>query len=489
MHAIEPQRHREGARLSSTGVPSADRLVNFGGNHAWSAHCRRPRDDAEVLDILLRHRAEHVRAVGSLHSWSGVALTPGVTLDMSLFDDVRYSAGAGVVHAGAGCTLQAVLDHLHAGTDRTLPTLGVIKRQTMAGVISTATHGSGRPSLSHFVTAVRVATYDADGLPTIVEHRDGDGLRAARCSLGCMGIILSVTMRTVPAYRVRETIRHLNRIEDALALCRNHSLTQFALFPHGWDVVAWERDALPGDGPGTGWLKARVFRIFNRIGIDFLSHALLRLCILLGPWATTALMKLLPRLLIADVARIDEAEHVLTMRHDLFRHEEMEMFVPESKAAAAADLLRAGIEVFAGAAAAIPADLERELREAGLFEALMRDHGSYVHHYPMLFRRVLPDDTLISMTSSSTEAWLSFSLFTYLGPHRRQAYYGMCRWFARAAHALLGARLHWGKHYPLGATETARMYAYLEQFREECRAHDPAGIFRNEMSERVLELR
>ncbi|MBL8541207.1 MAG: hypothetical protein JNK68_12660, partial [Betaproteobacteria bacterium] len=95
----------------------------------------------------------------------------------------------------------------------------------------------------------------------------------------------------------------------------------------------------------------------------------------------------------------------------------------------------------------------------------------------------------ISMTSSSTEAWLSFSLFTYLGPHRRQAYYGMCRWFARAAHALLGARPHWGKHYPLGATETARMYPHLEQFREECRAHDPAGIFRNEMSERVLELR
>jgi len=52
--------------------------------------------------------------------------------------------------------LQDLLDRLHAMTDRTLPTLGVIKRQTISGAVSTGTHGSGRPSLSHFVTGVRI---------------------------------------------------------------------------------------------------------------------------------------------------------------------------------------------------------------------------------------------------------------------------------------------------------------------------------------------
>lgn len=69
------------------------------------------------------------------------------------------------------------------------------------------------------------------------------------------------------------------------------------------------------------------------------------------------------------------------------------------------------------------------------------------------------------------------------------AYYAMCSWCARALHALFGARLHWGKHYPLGATEVFRMYPQLARFRELCRANDPAGVFRNDFTDRVLQLR
>lgn len=477
--------------MSPIEKPSEDhrRLANFGGNRSWRVRYYRPRSDSEVLEILARHRTEHIRAIGSLHSWSDLAVTTGITLDMSRFDGVQPRAVEGVVHVGAGCTVQAVLDRLHAETDRTLPTLGVIKRQTIAGVISTATHGSGRQSLSHFVNAVRVAAYDEAGTPTVIEHRSGDGLRAARCGLGCMGVILSVELRSVPKYRVRETVRRLDRVEDALARCANHALTQFALFPHGWNVIAWERDALTGAGPGGGWLRARVFRAFNLIGIDLLSHALLKASLIFGASAVKPLMKLLPKLLVADVPRIDEAEHVLTMRHHLFRHEEMEMFVCESKVTRAVDLLRTGIDLFAGNATVVPADAERQLRENGLYDKLMQGRGSYVHHYPILFRRVLPDDALITMTSSTDEAWFSFSLFTYEKPANRRAYYRVCSWFARAMHALFDARLHWGKHYPLGATETARMYPRLPQFRHACRAGDPDGSFRNDFSDRVLELR
>ncbi len=463
-------------------------LVNFGGNREWDARLYRPRDEQEVLDILAQRRSERVRAIGSLHSWSDIAVGSGLTLDMSRFDEVQpvTANGETFVRAGAGGTLQHLLDRLHAATDRTLPTLGAIKRQTVSGAISTGTHGSGKPSLSHFVTAVRLAAYDATGKPRVLEYRGGDELKAARCSLGCMGVILSVELATVPKYRVAETVRRFGCVEDALRLYRDHPLTQFALVPYGWKIIAWERHAAPAAADGGGWLRARFARVFNLVGVDVLAHLFLKASIVLGSSAVKALLKALPYLLLTNVPRVDDAEHVLTMRHDLFRHEEMELFVPESAVVEAAALSRSAIGIFAGDAASVPAALEGKLRAAGLYDALIAGRGSYVHHYPMLFRRVLPEDALISMASSSAEPWFSFSLFTYAAPANRKPFYGLCSWFARAMFSLFGARLHWGKHYPLGAAETARMYPGLETFKRIRRTTDPAGVFRNAFSDRVL---
>ena len=97
----------------------------------------------------------HVRAVqASGHSWSGIAADADIMLDLS---NARRRGivtvdGQALVRVGAGCRLKDLLRRLHAATDRTLPTLGAITQQTIAGAISTGTHGSGRQSLSHFVT-------------------------------------------------------------------------------------------------------------------------------------------------------------------------------------------------------------------------------------------------------------------------------------------------------------------------------------------------
>src|SRR5881394_3114145 len=144
-------------------VEQRRKLANFGRNLNWQSRWYRPRNDDDVLEILEKHRTERVRAIGALHSWSDVAQSDGVTLDMSEFADVRPYGKK--VQVGAGCTLDKLLARLHALTNRTLPTMGAIKRQTISGIISTGTHGSGKPSLSHFVTAVRLAAYDTAGNP------------------------------------------------------------------------------------------------------------------------------------------------------------------------------------------------------------------------------------------------------------------------------------------------------------------------------------
>jgi hypothetical protein len=123
-----------------------------------------------------------------------------------------------------------------------------------------------------------------------------------------------------------------------------------------------------------------------------------------------------------------------------------------------------------------------------LYGELVRHTGTYVQQYPFFFRRVLPEDTLISMSSGSAEAMYSISVFTYSRPAARAPYYAFCLWLARCMVRLFGARLHWGKHFPLAEADIASPYPELGKFKELCRRTDPNGVFRNGYTRRVLGL-
>ncbi len=420
-----------------------------------------------MLQILARHAGGRVRAMGARHSWSAAAACDDVSLDMSGLDEIQLRPGGAHdwVRVGAGCRLQKLLDQLRA-VGRTLPTLGAIKRQTISGAISTGTHGSGKQSLSHFVAAIRIAGYDpASGEPRIFEYREGEALEAARCAVGCAGVILSVDLPTVPRYKIRETVRHRARLDEALAGVATCPLTQFALIPHRWDYLVFERIALADRALSPGeWIGALLFRLYQFLWVDLIAHLAVKAALAAGPRAQILVQKLLPHLTLKGVVRVDDAEHVLTLGHHYFRHEEMELFVPASRLADALQLLRQATEAFAA---------RRE----------------YTQHYPFLIRRVLPEDTLISMAAAAQEPWYSISVFTYHAPSRRAGYYAFCAWLAGAMHEQFEARLHWGKHFPLTAAQVGRAYPGLDRFRQFCGASDARGVFRNAFAERVLGLR
>ena len=152
------------------------------------------------------------------------------------------------------------------------------------------------------------------------------------------------------------------------------------------------------------------------------------------------------------------------------------------------EILRCATEVFSGEEGTVPEALAARLRAAGMYDELARSRGTYIQHYPFVFRRLLPEETLISMGSDMPEACYSISIFTYHGPRRRLAYYGFCSFLARCMTRLLDARLHWGKHFPLEADEIARSYPRLEVFKQLSRRTDPGGVFRNAFTKRVLGL-
>ena len=470
---------------------SLQQVTNFGGNQSWYTRRFAPASEADVLDILKHHPGATIRAIGSGHSWSNVAANYDIALDMRGLDSVSISKdGVDLVRVGAGCLLQDLLDRLHAATDRTLPTLGAIKKQTISGAISTATHGSGRQTLSHFVAGVRAVVFDeATGDPVIHEFTEGPELFAARCGLGCVGIILSVDLQTVPKYMVAETVRTYRAVEDIIPAFADHPLTNFTLSPYGWIYSVFERRPVERKAQSPyEKLWARIYRIYSLVLLDVIFHVGVKASRIIGPWAIKAFQKYAPYTLIRGRERIDDAEHVLTTHHDLFRHEEMEIFVGESDLPRAIRFLRAAIECFAGIKTIFPEEFADLLRERGLDRTIAAKRGSYVHHYPLFCRRVLPEDTLISMTASANGPMYSISIFTYERPGRREAYYAFCSFLANSLLTLVNARLHWGKHFPLAYADIAPLYPRLDEFRAVCMAHDRNGVLRNGYTARVLNL-
>jgi hypothetical protein len=466
--------------------------TNFGGNQRWYTRHYQPASETEALDILARHGLATIRVLGSGHSWSNIAADAEVTLDLSRLDAVEplQRDGQHLVRIGAGCKLKHLLARLHGATARTLPTLGAITQQTIAGAISTGTHGSGRQSLSHFVTRIRVAVLDGpNGRPEIKEFSEGPELLAARCGLGCTGVILSVELPTVAKYNIVETIRIRSSVRDILTLFETDPLTQFLWTPWGWTWVVFER-AVTERSPQTfsEKLKTLFFRAYNLIGQDIAFHLLVNATRMMGATVTKAFHRSSPALLFKDLERIDASHHVLTLKHHLFRHEEMELFVRQPDFEQAMEFLRHAIEVFDGSDQMMPAQFAERLRDTDLAAELTRLRGTYTHHYPVFCRRVLPDETLVSMGSSTDTPHISVSIFTYCRPHRRKAYYALCGFLARAFLHLFKARPHWGKHFPLSYADVAPLYPRLDEFRALCRTHDPNGILRNGYTARVLAL-
>jgi L-gulonolactone oxidase len=187
---------------------------------------------AAVTDAAAAGRT--VRVAGAGHSFGDLVATDGVLLQLDgIAGILSVDRDAGLVRVGAGTRLHA----LGAALDTVglaLPNLGDIDRQTVAGAIATATHGTG-VRFGNLATQVEeLELVLADG--QVLRCAPGsDELRAARVSLGALGVIATVTLRVVPAFTLRAEDRAhplastLARLDE---LVEGSDHFEFYVFPH-----------------------------------------------------------------------------------------------------------------------------------------------------------------------------------------------------------------------------------------------------------------
>jgi L-gulono-1,4-lactone dehydrogenase len=185
-----------------------------------------------------------VRAVGSRHSWSDVALGPGyvlrpdglarpLDLEERLLRPDRPPEG--LVRVEAGMRIRDLNRWLEREHGLALSNMGGYDGQTVGGVISTSTHGSGLRfgPLSDFVRSVDLVA--AEGKRYRIEPEEGptgprweaehpgwelvkndDRFAAVRVGMGCLGVIYAVMLAVEPAYLLTE-VRKPSTWEDLRA--------------------------------------------------------------------------------------------------------------------------------------------------------------------------------------------------------------------------------------------------------------------------------
>jgi FAD/FMN-containing dehydrogenase len=196
----------------------AVRWRNWAGNQVAEVdQIIRPEHEGELVETVLEHvaRGHSIGAAGSTHSFSRIVPADNIIIDTTGVSGlVEADAAAGTATVLAGTRLIELGPLLwEAGLG--LRNMGDIDKQTVAGAIATATHGSGIKlgSLSSVVRAVQIVTGTGEVLD--VDGGSLERLHAVQTALGTLGVVTRVVLDVAPRYWLREHVE-IRPVEEVL---------------------------------------------------------------------------------------------------------------------------------------------------------------------------------------------------------------------------------------------------------------------------------
>lgn len=201
------------------------RWSNWSGLQYCDAEAIAVPADTDALRALLRGSSGPIRPVGAGHSFTGLVPTSGTVVSLDRLNAlVAHDAEALTATVGAGVRLFALGEQLW-NIGQSMHALPDINKQSLAGAISTATHGAGRElgSLSSTVTGLELMTADGE-VVACDATKNAELFDAARVSLGSLGILTQVRLQN----RARLSLkRHtwFEPIADALDAAEERSRT------------------------------------------------------------------------------------------------------------------------------------------------------------------------------------------------------------------------------------------------------------------------
>jgi L-gulonolactone oxidase len=423
--------------------------TNWAGDQRCApAAIETPASEAEVAEAVRRAAAagRPVRVAGAGHSFTDAACTDGHLLSLHRMGRVLRTDGE-LAEVEAGASIRALGPAL-AEHGLALENQGDVDPQSIAGAISTATHGTGARfrNISAQVEALRLVTASGEVVDCDA-GRDPDVFRAARVAIGALGVLTRVTLRCAPLYTLRRTDapRPLEETLDRLdELVDSHERFELFVFPYTRVALTrvTERTADPPapPPPRAEWLQDVVFE--NRL-LDLFMRAGRA-----APRAIPALNRTIARLFSGSV-RVDRSYRIYANPR-LVRFTEMEYAIPRAAGREALERVMALVE-------------RRRLPIS----------------FPIEFRFVAPDDAFLSPAAGRDTAYVAVHVYRGM---EHETYF-------RAVESIMreyDGRPHWGKRHYRTAADLAPAYPDWDRFQEVRERLDPGRLFANDYTRRVL---
>lgn len=412
----------------------------------------RPCSEEDLCHILAETvegpgAGHRVKVVGAGHSFSSIACTNGIMIDLSAYDRVvSHDPEGRTVTVEAGIPLHKLSEELDA-RGLALTNMGDIDRQTIAGATQTATHGTGLRfgNLSSQIVGLRLITPGGDVLECSAEqHRDV--FDAARVGLGALGIVSTVTLQCVPAFRLH-AVEQPVPVDDVLAnlddLIEGNDHYEFYWVPHTrWALTKRNRRT---DEPARPRSKLREW--IDDIALPNVAFGALCRIGRARPSLIPRLARMIPG--PGRIEYVDRSDRVFTSPR-LVRFWEMEYAIPR---------------------AALPEALNRVRR-------LVADLGMQLS-FPVEVRMSAADEIPLSTAQGRETGYIAAHV--YRGTPHEAYFSGVERIMDD-----YDGRPHWGKMHFQQSETLASRYPRWEDFQKVRAKLDPFGRFSNPYLDRVL---
>ncbi|HEY2160406.1 MAG TPA: D-arabinono-1,4-lactone oxidase [Solirubrobacteraceae bacterium] len=429
----------------------SERWSNWAGEQICApVSIERPSSEPELIAIVRRAAGNGltVRAVGAGHSFTDCACTDGVMIDTSRMNRIlEIDRDRGLVTVEGGIRLHR-LGPLLTEHGLALENQGDIDAQSVAGAISTATHGTGAAfqNLAAQVVALRLVTATGEVLELSPES-DPEAYLGARVSVGALGVISALTIACVPLYTLHrhdlpqpldETLAQLDELVDT----NDHF--EFFVFPYCETALTRRnRRSHEEPKPPPHWKRSLQEQLIENNVLSVVCRTGRRF-----PRLTPQLNRFITAA-IGESTLEDRAYRVYASKRAV-RFTEMEYAIPRADARGAVERVL-------------------ELVERRRLPIL----------FPLEVRFSAPDDAFLSTAFGRDTC--------YVAVHQ---YKGMeFETYFRAVEQIMGSyrgRPHWGKrHYQSGAILRER-YPAWDRFQAVRERLDPDGVFANDYTRRVL---
>jgi FAD-linked oxidoreductase len=434
-------------------------------NWSGTLECRpqrfyRPESEGEVA--LIVHEASDARSTlrtfGAGHSWSPLVITGDYLINLDKLDRiVSIDAEQQRVTVQAGIRIKE-LNRILPKHGLAMKNLGSIGEQSIAGAISTATHGTGLKlgALHTQVVGMELLTGSGRQL-TISEDEDPELMAAARVSLGALGVITQVTIQCVSYYNLERIAQPfpfdvtLDRID---ALVNDNDRVRLYWLPYT-DIIQVATMNRTERAPTP---RHRFREWFEDVVV---KRELMELLLETG-YDLYQLPGLHARIDVVDdinrfMARVGWVREELVAPYNYVlnipmppEHQECEYAVPVERAAEAVRLTRRIIE----------------------------ENGYHVN-FPVEVRFVAADDAMLSPAYGRDVCYIG--AYTFGEEFARTFFEGFEREMKR-----IGGRPHWGKHFTLSREEARELYPMYDHFDEIRQELDPKGTLANEFIQELF---